>query len=156
MDANSEIRLGLVCPALANKIRTLAETLAGESIHLRATQGVRSWSQQEATYQQGRTTPGPIVTNAPPGHSWHEFGLAVDVAPFDAQDVVDWNVSHPAWRRIIEIGESLGLFSGDEFCHFKDDPHFQLTGRFPVSPTDEARQLLTDKGMEAVWTEAGL
>jgi peptidoglycan LD-endopeptidase CwlK len=153
MDATSERRLELVCPALANKIRQLDSLITDEPI--RVTQGNRSWAEQDALYQQGRSTPGEIVTQAPAGHSWHEFGLAVDVAPF-AGRYPDWNLSHPVWKKIIATGEELGLYSGDEFCHHKDDPHFQLTGTFPVSPNDRARLVLQSAGLKAVWAEAGL
>ena len=154
MDNLSEARLQLVCPALAAKIRALAIAVTTEPI--RVTQGLRSWADQQKLYDQGRTTPGEIVTQAAPGHSWHEFGLAVDVAPFDAAGQPDWNLQHPIWRTIIRVGESLGLYSGDEFCRLKDDPHFQLTGTWPVSPNDEVRQMFLEQGMEAVWQQAGL
>lgn len=154
MDSISEARLQLVCPTLALKIVTLSVMLADENIIFRVTQGLRTWSDQDALYQQGRTTPGKIVTNAPAGLSWHNFGLAVDLVPLDP--LPDWDISHPIWRRLIAAGESLGLYSGDEFTHFKDEPHMQLTGRFPVSPNDEVRQIFREAGMESVWREAGL
>jgi peptidoglycan LD-endopeptidase CwlK len=153
MDNLSEARLEVLCPPLADKIRQLALMIAEEPI--RVTQGLRSWAEQNALYQQGRTTPGKIVTEAPPGHSWHEFGLAVDVAPFDAEGKPDWNETHPVWQKLITAGESLGMYSGDEFKRH-DDPHFQLTGRFPVSPTDEVRQIFANVGVYGVWVEAGL
>ena len=154
MDTVSEARLQLVCPALAAKIQSLALMLQDEGITFRVTQGLRSWNDQDKLYQQGRTLPGKIVTNAPAGHSWHEFGLAVDVVPMDP--LPDWDTTHPVWTRLINVGESLGLYSGSEFTHIKDEPHFQLTGTFPVSPNDEARQIFKNAGMEAVWQEAGL
>jgi peptidoglycan L-alanyl-D-glutamate endopeptidase CwlK len=151
MDAISEERLSLVLPGLADKIRTMAEMLSLEGIEIRVTQGLRTWAEQAALYAQGRTAPGSVVTNAQPGYSWHNFGLAVDVAPFDG-GVPEWNTSQPAWGRIIAIGESLGLFSGDEFHAIKDEPHFQLTGQLPVSPDDSVRAEFQSGGIEAVWT----
>jgi D-alanyl-D-alanine carboxypeptidase len=155
MDPASEARLADLCPAFAAKIRQLALMISEEQ--LRVTQGNRSWAQQDADYQQGRTTPGPIITNAPAGYSWHDgFGMAADVAPFDAAGEPDWNLNHPVWKKIITAGESLGLYSGDEFCHLKDDPHFQFTGTFGVSPNDQARTILQTLGAQAVWTAAGI
>src|SRR5208282_1380852 len=157
MDSVSEARLQLVCPALSYKIHSLATMLEDEGIVVRVTQGLRSWNEQNVLYAQGRTTPGIIVTNAPAGYSWHEYGLAVDVVPFDQDPPEpDWNVTHPQWIRLIAVGESLGLFSGSEFHSIKDNPHFQLTGIWPISPNDEARQVFQNAGMEAVWVEAGL
>src|SRR5208337_955731 len=157
MDSISESRLQLVCPTLSDKIQQLAAMLEDEGIVFRVTQGLRSWNDQDKLYQQGRTTPGKIVTNAPAGTSWHNFGLAVDIVPMDQDPPQpDWDTSHPVWQRLIAVGESLGLYSGSEFAHIKDEPHFQLTGSFPVSPNDEVRQIFKDAGMEEIWREAGL
>lgn len=157
MDHTSEARLSLVCPALADKIRQLAEMLLQEGIEIRVTQGLRSWAEQDALYAQGRTAPGKIVTNAAGGHSYHNFGMAVDVAPMDQSQQPDWNVAHPAWQRIVQVGTSLGLDSGAQWRTFKDWPHLQLTGRFPEgAPSDEARQIFRDAGAMALWQDAGI
>jgi len=156
MDPVSESRLNVVHPALAAIIRQMAGILMHESIDLRVTQGLRSFDEQAALYAQGRTVPGSIVTNARPGYSWHEFGLAVDVAPFDTQGKPDWNVFHPAWKRIVSLGISLGLFSGTQFTKLCDTPHFQLTGDLPVSPDDDTRQAFETGGLLAVWHNANI
>jgi peptidoglycan L-alanyl-D-glutamate endopeptidase CwlK len=156
MDANSEARLNMVHPALAAKVRQMADILDEQFITIRVTQGLRSMDEQAALYAQGRTTPGKIVTNALPGTSWHNFGLAVDVAPFDAEGQPDWNVNHPSWKNIVATGEGLGLFSGSKFRTFPDWPHFQLTGDLPVSPDDATRQAFKVGGLLAVWSNTGL
>lgn len=153
MDAISEARLQEVNPALADKIRMLSTMLTPEGISLMVTQGFRSSAEQAALYAKGRTAPGPVVTNAPPGTSWHEFGVAVDCAPEIIVGQIDWNAAHPQWRRMVTVGESLGLFSGTEFTTMCDTPHFQLTGRFPASPDDEARQIYQQQGALAFWAE---
>jgi peptidoglycan LD-endopeptidase CwlK len=155
MDAISEQRLQAVCPALADKIHALAAAMP--NVDLRVTQGLRLWSEQAALYAQGRTTLGVIVTDAPPGYSYHEFGLAVDVVPMDQDPPQpDWDLSHPVWQQIVTAGEALGLFSGSEFCTIKDWPHFQMTGTFPDSPTDEVRELYSGAGIQAVWRASGI
>lgn len=162
MDTVSSARLSLVCPKVSDLAYQLDSRLAQENIVIRVVQGLRSWSEQQALWQKGRdanghvTDPGIVVTNAPPGHSWHEFGMAIDVVPMDDGQPC-WNLSDPRWARIVAVGESLGFYSGSHFVHPKPDwPHLQLTGKFPVSPTDEARQIFKDAGMEAVWQEAGI
>lgn len=155
MDTFSEKRLAEVHPKLAERVRQMADLLAAENIQVRVTQGLRSWTEQAALYAQGRTQPGQIVTNAKPGHSYHNLGLAVDIAPFDS-GIPDWNESHPAWKRIIEVGESVGLVSGSTFRTFPDWPHFQMTGFLPVSPDDAVRAAYEDSGIEGVWAETGL
>src|SRR5262249_39788251 len=108
-------------------------------------------------YEQGRTTPGRIVTNAPGGHSWHNFGCAVDLYPFNPDGTIDWNSSHPQWKRMEEVGVSLGLTSGANWVRLVDAPHFQLTGRFPENaPDDEARMIYQDEGAQAFWNEVAV
>ena len=158
MDAISEARLAEVMPSLADKIRQMATMLEVEGIVIRVVQGLRSWQQQDALYAQGRTTPGNIVTNCPGGHSYHNFGMAVDCVPsvngVDMAYIPDWNAQHPAWKRMDTVGESLGMDSGSTWRSFPDAPHFQLTGKFPEgAPDDEVRQLWKDGGMQAVWAD---
>ena len=153
MDTVSELRLSQVYPGLADKIRSMAATLEAETIDIRVTQGLRTMAEQEALYAQGRTTAGAIVTNASAGSSWHNFGLAVDVVPLTPQGP-DWNIAHPVWNRIVAVGSGLGLVAGGEWRTFPDWPHFQLTGRFPVSPNDEARTIFATGGLDAVWEAA--
>lgn len=126
--------------------------LASENIDVQVTQGLRSWAEQAALYAQGRTAPGGIVTNAQPGHSYHQFGLAVDVAPFDA-GIPDWNSAHPVWKRIVSVGVSVGLVDGAEWRTFPDWPHFQMTGQLPVSPDDAVRAAFLAGGIDQVWKD---
>lgn len=161
-------RLSLVQPTLRQTMMIL-ETQMSEAIGI--TQGLRKSQEQLALWSQGRFPLGVVnqrrmevgwapvteeenaktVTNAAPGYSWHEFGMAVDVVPFDSQMHADWNETHPVWQEIMQKGAALGLTSGKSW---KDEPHFQLTGRFPVTPTDEARTIQMTKGLDGVWEAA--
>jgi peptidoglycan L-alanyl-D-glutamate endopeptidase CwlK len=156
LNTKSLALLQLVNPELSDKIKQLAEMmdLAGEPIQV--VQGLRSYAQQAALYAQGRTQPGNIVTDSPPGHSWHEFGLAADVCPESLLATPNWSPSSPIWKDLGNKGKSLGLFWGGDFTHIHDQPHFQLNGTFPLSPNDEARQTFMQAGMTSVWKEAGL
>jgi peptidoglycan LD-endopeptidase CwlK len=89
-------------------------------------QGTRSFEEQQAVYDQGRSASGPVVTNAKPGDSYHQYGLAVDVVPRAYKSLPDWNPSGPLWERIGQIGEAAGLTWGGRFST-PDKPHFQLT-----------------------------
>lgn len=153
MDTVSEQRLSEVYSGLADKVRQMATQLEAEGTDIRVTQSLRTMAEQEALYEQGRTVAGSVVTNAKPGASWHNFGLAIDVAPLAPQGP-DWNTSHPVWGRIVAVGTSLGLVSGAEFRSFPDWPHFQLTGRFPATPNDECRAIFAVGGLAAVWQAA--
>lgn len=164
MDANSEKKLTLVMPALADKVRLLADrcladrTVSQVGFEIRITQGLRSWNEQDGLFAKGRTAPGPKVTNCRGGFSWHNFGMAVDLVPDDiaiAGFQCDWNAAHPAWKQMESLAREIGLESGAFWRTFIDAPHVQLNGRFPIgAPDDEVRQLFKDGGMQAVWDEA--
>lgn len=134
-------------PRLAETIRQLADRLSVENITIRVTQGLRTWADQDGLYAIGRTLPGKIVTNAKSGESWHNYGCAVDVAPFDG-GIPDWDVNHPAWVRIVAVGESIGLRSG---VAWKDEPHFELTEKYPPDPPQAVKDLYAQGGVQAVW-----
>jgi peptidoglycan L-alanyl-D-glutamate endopeptidase CwlK len=156
MDDISEVRLKDVHPILAGKIREMANLLGQQGITIRVIQGVRTWEEQARLYDQGRNPPSgePIVTDAPPGFSYHNFGLAVDVVPMMPLGP-DWNVSHPVWGQIVQMGRSVGLEAGATWRTFKDYPHFQLTGNLPLSPTQEVRAAFASGGVAAVWDLTG-
>ena len=143
-------RLAAVEPHLAERIKQL-DALAPE-LNIQVVQGLRTWNQQNELYAQGRDgDTRPIVTDVPAGYSWHCFGLAVDVVPEDVRPGnPDWNLSHPAWQRIVSLSGTVGLVSGSAWRTFPDWPHLQPQ-EIPVSPTDEDRQDFTDAGMQAVW-----
>lgn len=89
------------------------------------TEGTRSFSEQQKVFDQGRTTPGAVVTKARPGDSFHQYGLAFDAVPKAYKDMKDWNPSGPAWLTIGQIGEGLGLHWGGRWST-PDEPHFEL------------------------------
>lgn len=152
MDSMSEARLSLVNPTLARKVSDLTSVL---SFPIRITQGMRGWNEQTKLYEQGRSLPGKIVTNARPGHSWHNFGLAVDVVPLAVTGPI-WDANHPDWQTIHSAARALGFICGADFRTFPDWPHLQMTGRFPTSPDDEVRLIFRCGGMEEVWKESGI
>ncbi|MBU6427243.1 M15 family metallopeptidase [Patescibacteria group bacterium] len=84
---------------------------------LRITAGFRSFAEQKAIYDQGRTENGDIVSEAPPGHSLHNYGYAVDVADETAGYKLDW-------QKLVKIGAYCGLESGG----VGDLPHFEYRG----------------------------
>ncbi len=108
-------------------------------INVKVVCGTRTYAEQAALYAKGRTEPGPKVTNARPGYSWHNFGVAWDFVVFDAKGQPQWE--SPLMERCGRIAESLGLEWGGSWTGFKDTPHVQIkTGRTLA----QARQLVED------------
>jgi peptidoglycan L-alanyl-D-glutamate endopeptidase CwlK len=91
-------------------------------IKLRITQAFRTFAEQNALYAKGRTAPGSVVTNAKGGDSYHNYGLAFDVAIID-NGAVSYNIT----PEIAAIGARYGLEWGGNWTSFKDKPHFQDT-----------------------------
>ena len=116
-------------------VRRLALQLRQEcltqGIKIMFAQTYRTAEEQAALYAQGRTVPGKIVTNAPPGYSWHEFRRAFDVAE---EDRTPSDIGAPGlgpedeawWNKVGDIGEAIGLEWGGRWKH-PDRPHFQHT-----------------------------
>lgn len=113
-------------PALRPIATTFLEQCEAAGIPCEIVQGTRTFAEQQTVYDQGRTTPGAVVTNAKPGDSYHQYGLAFDVVPTAYKNLPDWNPTGPLWSRIGAIGQGLGLEWGGSWTK-KDLPHFQLT-----------------------------
>jgi peptidoglycan L-alanyl-D-glutamate endopeptidase CwlK len=152
MNQSTVDRLEQLLPALKVKGYQLIQQLSLQGIDVEVSRGLATWPEQEAIYAQGRTAPGAIVTRAKPEQSWHTFGCAFDIAIVSGSGL-DWSGTSPSWVAAISAGESLGLYAGAEFRTFPDKPHFQLTGRFPVTPDDEVLILFKGGGLIAVWDE---
>jgi peptidoglycan LD-endopeptidase CwlK len=86
----------------------------------RIVQGFRSFEEQAVLYAQGRTKPGPIVTYSPPGTSYHNYGLAIDIAPI-INKVIDW---HYDYRKLRKLSNKYGFQMGLDFPH-PDYDHFE-------------------------------
>jgi len=90
---------------------------------------LRDNATQAELYAKGRTTPGPIVTNARPGESAHNYGCAWDCVPVVNGKAV-WN-DDVTYAKLGRIGESLGLeWAGRWNGKLKEKAHFQLTSLF--------------------------
>lgn len=150
--AKSERSMGAVHPRLKALAIELIKRAYHEGINIRITAGHRTHAEQQRLYNQGRTTPGNIVTNARPGQSIHNFGLAIDYVLVNEDDTnVSWAVTKQ-WRRVGAIGKQLGFQWGGDWTSFRDYPHLDLqrgmslanlrAGRLPSLPSVPNRPYL--------------
>lgn len=125
----SESRILALHPSLQGPAFELIKLCFKEELYILITQGLRTMEEQQALYNQGRTTQGNVVTNAKPGESYHNYGVAFDFAVYTDESCTDinWDVDS-RWMRVGTIGESLGLEWGGSWDSFKDYPHFQVAG----------------------------
>lgn len=92
----------------------------------------RTADEQAALYAQGRTTPGKKVTNAKPGQSFHEFGVALDIYPI-VNGKIDFAGTAKEWKTLAQCFKNEGFEWAGEWKTFKELPHFQMTGGHPLS-----------------------
>lgn len=87
-------------------------------------QTTRSAREQTEDYAKGRTTPGPIITNAKAGQSLHNYqpGLAFDVF-FEVDG--KYSTDESLYANLGALAPSVDLNWGGSWIHSKDTPHFQ-------------------------------
>ena len=116
-------------PYVASLARRFLELCKENGLDVRILSAFRSWDEQDALYAQGRTAPGPVVTDAMGGDSYHNWGLAFDAAPF-VNGRVDWN-NRELFDKMGELGQQAGLEWGGNWTTYRinllDLPHFQYT-----------------------------
>lgn len=133
-DQISEYRIGKLHPLIRDKVRSFLKAAEAHGIFLRVTDGLRTFKEQGAIYNQpfdkiDNDLDGVIdeadekVSNAKPGSSYHNYGLAFDVVPMVGLKPV-WNSDK--WSEIARIGKSYGFFWGGDFKSFIDKPHFEF------------------------------
>jgi len=101
---------------------------------VRIVQGLRTMQEQAALYAQGRTTPGSKVTNAKPGQTFHNYGLAFDIALLIDGKEISWSTTtdfdgdkQADWMEVVAIFKRRGWTWGGDFKSIKDAPHFEFT-----------------------------
>jgi len=87
----------------------------------------RSGAEQDELYEQGRTTPGAIVTNARAGESFHNWRCAFDFVPMLAGKP-QWG-NKALYLKAGIIAESVGLeWAGRWTGKLKETAHCQFSG----------------------------
>lgn len=136
-------RIELIHPKLRDEVKEIydeiCERLTGNAM-ARFTYTLRTFSEQDAIYAQGRTKPGKIVTHARGGQSFHNYGLAIDFCLIVDKnndwvyEEVNWDTKKDfdkdgtsEWREVVEVFKMYGWEWGGDWKSFKDYPHFQKT-----------------------------
>lgn len=129
-DPRSEAVLASLQVPAQRPMRLLLAALSGHGWTVRAISGTRSYPEQDRLFAQGRTAPGPIVTNAPAGHSNHNWGTAIDIGVFDDAGRYLKGTSkaeRKIYRDLGAIGrEVAGISWGGDFSSIEDNPHYEL------------------------------
>jgi len=118
-------------------VRLMNEAIIDTPIDFTVTDGVRTTAQQQSLYAQGRTTPGPRVTNADgvrnkSNHQPHAdgFGHAVDLYPYinGKVDVNNDRALQVIAGHIKAVAARMGIPIewGGDWKSITDYPHFEL------------------------------
>lgn len=116
----------------------IVKSLTGRAI-CRFTHTLRTFAEQDKLFAQGRTAPGKIVTRARGGQSYHNYGLAIDIALLVDTDrngtfeTASWDTrsdfdqdGRADWMEVVDIFKRYGWEWGGDW-RFRDAPHFQKT-----------------------------
>lgn len=151
MDPVTLERIKLLHPKVRDEAleiyQEICKALTGRAI-CRFTFTLRSIAEQNKLFAQGRTAIGKIVTKARGGHSYHNYGLAIDIvlikdvngdgnyekAVWDTKSDFDGD-GKSDWMEVVQIFKEYGWEWGGDW-KFVDAPHFQKTFGYSV------RQLL--------------
>lgn len=154
-DYISEKRIATLHPKIRDEVLMLFnkannELLTGDA-KARITCGTRTVVEQNILYNQGRTVPGKIVTNAKGGESVHNYGLAFDFCLIvKGGKYASWEYlkdfdgdKTPDWMEFVNLFKSAGYEWGGDWKKFKDRPHLQKTFGKSIS---ELRHLPKEAG----------
>jgi len=130
LEAYNEAMILLMHPKIRPYVRKFMNEAKKAGFDLRITESYRSSARQAELYAQGRNSAGKVinhklkVTDAPPGISYHEYGLAFDV--YDK--IRTYSISKAELNRLRSIAVRCGL----EYIDW-DGPHFQKSfGKSPA------------------------
>lgn len=142
-DAITAQRVKLLHPAIRDEVAALLEKAEVEFPHnmaIRVVQGLRTFDEQNELYAQGRTQPGPKVTNAKAGQSMHNYGLAIDFALLHDKDgngtyeEISWDINidfdedkQKDWDEVVSIFKNAGYTWGGNWKTIVDNPHVEKT-----------------------------
>lgn len=120
-------RIDTLEPQFKTKVETLLQQLQeATGLKWAITSARRTMAEQQHLFDQGRIAPGKVVTNAKPGSSPHNFGLAVDLAPINPKTGdVWWDAPRSKWKAMADTAKGMGLVSGFYFKTIFDAPHVE-------------------------------
>jgi len=128
-----------LAPPVKQRAEAFIAAAKAKGIDLLVTSTYRDSESQTALYNQGRTTPGNVVTKAKAGQSWHNWRCALDVVPLVNGKAI-WD-DQAMWKQVGEIGKSCGLEWAGDWVTFKEFPHFQYTGGLTIAQLQQGAKI---------------
>lgn len=96
------------------------------------TSGYRTFAEQQKEYEADSS-------NAAPGYSFHEFGMASDINATNGTDYLRKGSSKEAWEKsgIPQIAREMGFRWGGDFASYYDPVHFDRGNDYDVNTLRE-------------------
>lgn len=146
--------LDFLAPKLRIRIVALLDDMERRDQDASIAESLRSDERQSWLYGMGREYDDGrgVVTMAPTAvHSWHWYGLAVDITSLHFGD----NAPGVFWYHLGKVAKSYGLTWGGDWPRFTDRPHVQWGPPMRQAPSSRAVELKASGGNAAVWKEVG-
>jgi hypothetical protein len=117
------VRLEDFYPPFLIRFLKLLKMATDMNLWFHVTSGYRSFDEQNEIFEQGRSLPGQIVTQAQGGQSLHNFGLAIDVV---RNQLVQSPLVKPVWEKtayedLNKLSQEVDLEWGGNWNNFKGD-----------------------------------
>jgi peptidoglycan LD-endopeptidase CwlK len=147
------INLDLLYPVFTQKWLEVLAACQKRGHTYYAISGTRTVQEQNELFAQGRIKPGPIVTKAKGGQSYHNFGIAGDSCK-DADTKrsglqPDWNKE--SYKVLAEEAGKQGLEAGLLWPTFPDAPHIQLPLKKWNIKLETLRRIEAKSGLKGVF-----
>ena len=135
--------LSKLYPPFAEKLRALLAALGPEWIVI---DGLRSFQEQDAFYEQGRSRPGGVITRDRAGYSGHNYGTVAHIVPA-INGQIQWDDNEGFLRMMVEA-KKLGLATGGAWGDkFLEKSRVEMV----VLSMDESLALFKRGYLPAVW-----
>ncbi len=111
-----------------SRCKAWVETCRAHSIEILVYCTFRPASEQDELYAQGRSRPGPVVTWARGGQSWHQARRAWDAVPMVAgKPLWGFSTQLAPWQVYIDEAERLGIEWAGHWQSCREYVHLQVT-----------------------------
>lgn len=131
-----------LAPFVVIRLTAALDECCAQGLEIAVFETYRSPERQDWLYAQGRTRKGAKVTRATAWQSWHQYGVALDLA-FKWGGKWQWNKDDP-WDKVHAIFKKHGF----ETLDF-EKAHVQITNGMAVK---KAFEISNKQGLLALWS----
>lgn len=138
----------LLYPPFAQKLIKAVQNARNAGIPVEIFETYRTIERQRHLYAKGRTSAGPKRTNARPGRSWHNYGIAADIVMRD-ENGYNWDKTN-LYVSAAKYFEAQGLYWSGRNQRFVELVHYQLPCSFSIYEVESKRK---EKGLMPIWID---